>query len=63
MNILDVLNEIWTSILEVTSAFVMPDWGVVIGWLPVIILLGVVMPFLTFLALGSLIYVARKPRT
>ena len=63
MNIVDVLNEIWTSILEVTSAFVMPDWGVVIGWLPVIILLGVVMPFLTFLALGSLIYVARKPRT
>ena len=63
MNIVDVLNEIWTKILEVTQVFVMPDWGVVIGWLPVIILLGVVMPFLTFLALGSLIYVARKPRT
>ena len=63
MNIVDVLNEIWTQILTVTSVFVMPDWGVVIGWLPVIILLGLVMPFLTFVALGSLIYVARKPRT
>lgn len=63
MNIVDVLNEIWTQILTVTSVFVMPDWGVVIGWLPVIVLLGLVMPFLTFVALGSLIYVARKPRT
>ena len=63
MNIVDVLNEIWTQILTVTSVFVLPDWGVVIGWLPVIVLLGLVMPFLTFVALGSLIYVARKPRT
>jgi len=63
VTIVDVLNQIWTQILTVTSVFVMPDWGVVIGWLPVIILLGLVMPFLTFLALGSLIYVARKPRT
>jgi hypothetical protein len=63
VNIVDVLNEIWTQILTVTSVFVMPDWGVVIGWLPVIVLLGLVMPFLTFVALGSLIYVARKPRT
>ena len=41
----------------------MPDWGMVIGWMPVLVLLGLVMPFLTFVALGSLIYVARKPRT
>ena len=63
MNIVDVLNEIWTQILTVTAVFVMPDWGVVIRWLPIIILLGLVVPFLTFVALGSLIYVARKPRT
>ena len=62
MNIVDVLNEIWTQILNVTSIFVMPDWGVLISWLPVIILLGVVMPFLTFLALGMIIYTLRKPR-
>ena len=31
--------------------------------MPVIILLGVVMPFLTFLALGMMIYTIRKPRT
>ena len=63
MNIVDVLNEIWTQILTVTAVFVTPDWGVIIGWLPVIVLLTLVMPFLTFVALGSLLYVARKPRT
>ena len=42
MNIVDVLNEIWNQILDVTSIFVMPDWGVLIGLLPVLILLGVV---------------------
>ena len=63
MNILDVLNEIWNQILAVTSIFVLPDWGGLIGALPVIILLGVVMPFLTFLALGMMIYTIRKPRT
>ena len=63
MNLVDVLNQIWTQILTVTAVFVTPDWGVIIGWLPVIVLLGLVMPFLTFLALGSLLYVARKPRT
>jgi hypothetical protein len=62
VNIVDVLNDIWTQILNVTSIFVMPDWGQLIGWLPLIILLGVVMPFLTFLALGMMIYAIRKPR-
>ncbi len=62
MNIIDVLNEIWTQILAVTAVFVSPDWGVLIAALPVIILLGVVMPFLTFLGLGMMIYLVRKPR-
>ena len=62
MNIIDVINQIWTQILEITSIFVMPDWGFLIGMLPVLILLGAVMPFLTFLALGTVIYLVRKPR-
>ena len=60
--IVDTLNQIWTPILDVTAIFVMPDWDFLIGLLPFLILLGVVMPFLTFTALGSLIYLARKPR-
>ena len=62
MNIVDVLNQIWTQILEVASIFVIPDWGGLIGLLPILVLLGLVMPFLTFVALGSVIYLVRKPR-
>ena len=62
MNLVDVLNSIWSQILQVTSLFVIPDWGQVIAALPVVVVLGLVAPFLTFLALGTLIYLARKPR-
>ena len=62
MNLVDVLNGIWNQILQVTSLFVIPDWGMVIGGLPVLVVLGLVAPFLTFLALGTLIYQLRKPR-
>jgi hypothetical protein len=62
VNLVDVLNGIWNQILEITSLFVMPDWGGVIALLPVLIVLGLVAPFLTFLALGTVIYLVRKPR-
>jgi hypothetical protein len=62
VNIIDVLNQIWTQILEITSIFVIPDWTFVIGLLPIIIVLGVVGPFLTGLAIGTVVYLVRKPR-
>ena len=62
MNIVDVLNQIWTTILDVTAIFVMPDWTFVIGLLPIIVLLGLVGPFLTGVMLGTVIYLVTKPR-
>jgi len=62
VNLVEVLEGIWNQILEITSLFVMPDWGGLIGLLPILIVLGLVAPFLTFLALGTAIYLARKPR-
>jgi hypothetical protein len=62
VNLVDVLNGIWNQILEVTSLFVLPDWGGVIGLLPVLVLIGLVGPFMTFVALGTAIYLVRKPR-
>jgi hypothetical protein len=62
VNIVDVLNEIWTQILNVTSIFVMPDWTFVIGLLPIVVLFGLVAPFLTGVMLGTGMYVATKPR-
>ena len=44
VSITDALNQIWNSILEITTLFVIPDWGALIGLLPILILLGVVGP-------------------
>ena len=62
MTIVDYIDQVWTQILDVLSIFVMPDWGFIIGLLPVLIVLGLIGPFLTFLVLGTLIYQVRKPR-
>ena len=62
MNFVEVLEGIWNQILDVMSLFVMPDWGGLIGLLPILVLLGLVGPFITFLALGTVIYLIRKPR-
>ena len=60
---IDTLEDIWTGILDLTAQFVIPDWGSVIGLLPILVFLGVVGPLITFLILGILIYQIRKPRT
>lgn len=44
-----MLERIWTNLLELTSQFVIPDWGVLIGLLPVgIVILVVVILIATF---------------
>ena len=60
--IVDTLDQIWTTILDVTAIFVTPDWNFLIQMLPFIIFFGVIAPFITFTILGSLIYLVRKPR-
>jgi len=36
---MDVLEPIWNGILELTSRFVIPDWGAAVGLLPALLLL------------------------
>jgi plastocyanin len=49
-----MLERTWTTILELTSQFVSPDWSVVIGFLPIVIVLIVVVVLLaTFRALAK----------
>jgi hypothetical protein len=62
VNIIEFLNQIWTQILDVTALFVTPDWGFLVSMLPVIVLLGLVMPFLTGLAILTVAYLVTKPR-
>ena len=45
--IIDTLNQIWTGILKFSETFVTPNWGELIGLLPILLLIGVVGPIVT----------------
>lgn len=62
MTIVDTLEQAWTSLLQIMSQFVIPDWNAIIGLLPLLVFIGLVGPLLTFIPLGVLIYQFRKPR-
>lgn len=62
MTIIDQLDELWTQALDTLSQFVIPDWGALIGLLPVFIFVGIIGPFLMFTVLGAVLYQVRKPR-
>lgn len=62
MTLTDALQNVWNSILDITSIFVMPDWAFLITLLPIIVFFGVVMPIITLYVLGTGVYLIRKPR-
>jgi hypothetical protein len=57
----DAIGQLVQRILDILGPIVSPDWGALIGLLPVYLLIGVVGPILTLLALGWLLYVLRRP--
>jgi hypothetical protein len=61
--IIDQLEQMWTALLEFSGAFVTPDWGQLVGLLPVFLLIGVVGPILTLLVFAWLVYRVRRPRS
>jgi hypothetical protein len=63
VNVIDSLNGFWNTILDILKMFVIPDWGSVVGLLPLLIFLGVVGPLVTFTILGLFVYQVAKPRT
>ena len=60
--IVDTLNQLWTNLLKFSETFVTPNWGQLIGLLPILLLIGVVGPILTILALAWLRYGLVRPR-
>jgi hypothetical protein len=61
--IIDTINQWINSLVEASSAFVTPDWVALVDLLPVFLLIGVVGPLLTLIALIWLRYGVKKPRT
>jgi hypothetical protein len=62
VNVVDQLQRAWQGLLDLTSHFVLPDWGSLIGLLPWAVLLFIVGPILSLLVLGWFVYVVRRPR-
>jgi hypothetical protein len=61
--ILQAVDQLWTNILAFSATFVTPDWGALIGLLPILLLLFVVGPILTILVLAWAHYLFHRPRT
>jgi hypothetical protein len=60
--VIEQLERIWNQLIDLTAVFVTPDWADPIGWLPVLLLVGVVGPLLTLLVLAWAWYAIRRPR-
>jgi hypothetical protein len=60
--IVDTINQAWTQLLAFSAVFVTPAWGDLVTLIPIILLVLVVGPILTLLALGWLRYGIRHPR-
>jgi hypothetical protein len=60
--IIDALEQLWTNLLAFSEQFIVPAWGELVALLPIFLLLFVVGPLLTILALAWLRYGAVKPR-
>lgn len=61
--IIETINQWISSLLEGSAAIVTPDWAALVDLIPILLLIGVVGPLLTLIALLWLRYRARKPRT
>jgi hypothetical protein len=59
----DAIGQLAQTILDLLHPIILPDWGALIGLLPVFLLLGVVGPILTLLVLGWFLYLVRRPRS
>jgi hypothetical protein len=60
--VIDALEGLWNGLLDMTSQFLIPEWGELIGLLPIFLLIGVLGPILSLLLLAHVIYFLRKPR-
>ena len=62
MSILDSLDQLWNQVLNLLQQVLIPDWGSLVGLLPLALLALLLGPVLTLLALVWIVYMVRKPR-
>jgi hypothetical protein len=57
----ETLESWWNSIIELSEMFIIPDWGALVGLLPIFLLIGVVGPILTLIVLFWFRYLVKRP--
>ena len=59
--ILETLESWWNSLIDLSEMFIIPDWGALVGLLPILLLIGVVGPILTIVVLFWVRYLVKRP--
>jgi hypothetical protein len=63
VSLVDEISHLWTQALGLIAKVVSPDWGSLVGLLPLFLLIGVIGPLVSILAVVWLYYFVRRPRT
>ena len=58
----DAIGQIFQGIIDFLEPILLPDWRALIDLLPIFLVIGVVGPLISLLALGWVVYALRKPR-
>jgi len=58
----EALQGLWQGFLDFVTMFILPDWGSLIGLLPVFLVVFLLGPILSIMALVYVIYFLRKPK-
>lgn len=58
----DAIGQLFQVVIDFLSPILIPDWRALIDLLPIFLLIGVVGPIMSLLAVGWFVYLARKPR-
>lgn len=59
----DAIGQLFQGVIDFLHPILIPDWRALIDLLPILLLLGVVGPIVSLLALGWFVYVVGKPRS
>ena len=58
----DAIGRLFQSVIDFLTPILIPDWKALVDLFPIFLLLGVVGPIVSLLALGWFVYLVSKPR-
>lgn len=58
----DAIGQLFQAFIDFLSPILLPDWRALVDLMPILLLIGVVGPLVSLLALGWFVYFVSKPR-